>query len=48
MSSVAINAIKNYTKDVKERKFPDNEKNCYKMKSGEDKKLEEFINNLKK
>jgi len=48
ISSIAINAIKNYSKDVKERKFPDNEKNCYKMKSGEDKKLQEYIDSLKK
>ncbi|ORX76161.1 hypothetical protein BCR32DRAFT_271435 [Anaeromyces robustus] len=48
ISSTAINAIKNYSKDVKERKFPDNEKNCYKMKNGEDKKLQEYIDSLKK
>jgi len=48
VSGIAINAIKNYVKDVKERTFPNNEKNCYKMKSGEDKKLEEYIKSLKK
>jgi len=48
VSSVAVEAIKNYTKDVKERSFPNNEKNCYKMKSGEDKKLQEYLESLKK
>eukprot|EP00833_Pecoramyces_ruminatium_P006244 jgi/Orpsp1_1/1180276/evm.model.c7180000072759.1 len=48
ISSTAINAIKNYSKDVKERNFPNNEKNCYKMKAGEDKKLQEYIESLKK
>jgi len=48
VSGIAINAIKNYVKDVKDRTFPNNEKNCYKMKSGEDKKLEEYIKSLKK
>ncbi|ORX57262.1 ketopantoate hydroxymethyltransferase [Piromyces finnis] len=48
ISSIAVNAVKNYTADVKSRKFPDDEKNCYKMKSGEDKKLQEYINSLKK
>lgn len=43
ISKIATEAVKNYSKDVKEGVFPDKSKHCYKMKASEEAKLEKYM-----